>query len=159
MPKFVASRSTVDQAIQRAQDLLLSTQAPDGHWVGELEADSTITSEYLLLCHLIDRVDREREQKAVRYLRAGQLPDGGWPLYGAGPADLSATIKAYFALKLNGHSRDEPFMRRAREVILDQGGLLRVNVFTKFTLAIFGQIDWRGVPAMPIEIMPTTICS
>src|SRR3989304_3947896 len=74
MPKFVASRSTVDQAIQRAQDFLLSTQAPDGHWRGELEADSTITSEYLLLCHLIDRVDREREKKAGRYLRAGPPP-------------------------------------------------------------------------------------
>src|SRR3972149_5556198 len=104
MPKFVASRSTVDQAIQRAQDFLLSTQAPDGHWRGELEADSTITSEYLLLCHLIDRVDREREQKAVRYLRAGQLPDRGGPPYGAGPADRSAPLRPHRALTLAGVS-------------------------------------------------------
>ena len=153
MPKFVASRSTVDQAIQRAQDFLLSTQAPDGHWRGELEADSTVTSEYLLLCHLIDRVDREREQKAVRYLRAGQLPDGGWPLYGAGPADLSATIKAYFALKLAGGSPEDPAMAAARSLIRRAGGPVAANVFTKITLALFGEYDWAGVPSMPVEIM------
>src|SRR3990172_5608661 len=153
MPKFVASRSTVDQAIQRAQDFLLSTQAPDGHWRGELEADSTITSEYLLLCHLIDRVDRELEQKAVRYLRAGQLPDGGWPLYGAAPADLSATIKAYFALKLAGVSPEDPAMAAARSLIRRAGGPVAANVFTKITLALFGEYDWAGVPSMPVEIM------
>ncbi len=153
MRKFVASRSTLDQAIHRAQDFLLSTQAPDGHWRGELEADSTITSEYLLLCHLIDRVDREREQKAVRYLRTGQRPDGGWPLYKDGPADLSATIKAYFALKLAGVSPEDPAMAAARSLIRRAGGPVAANVFTKITLALFGEYDWAGVPSMPVEIM------
>ncbi|MBI3030918.1 MAG: squalene--hopene cyclase [Candidatus Rokubacteria bacterium] len=153
MSKLIASRSTMDHAIERAQDFLLSAQAPDGHWRGELEADSTITSEYLLLCHLIDRVDREREQKAVRYLRAGQLPDGGWPLYAAGPADLSATIKAYFALKLAGVSPEDPAMAAARSLIRRAGGPPAANVFTKITLALFGEYDWAGVPSMPVEIM------
>ena len=92
MSRFIADFSAVDRAVQKAQAFLLSSQAPDGYWVGELEADSTITSEYLLLCHLVDRVDRERERKAVRYLRARQLADGGWALYEGGPADLSAKI-------------------------------------------------------------------
>ena len=87
-------RSEVDHAISRARDVLLATQAPDGHWVGEAEANSTITSEYLLLCHLLDRVDRERETKMVRYLRERQLADGGYSLYDGGSANLSATIKA-----------------------------------------------------------------
>ena len=95
MTKPNSSLRAVDRAIQKAQAFLLSAaQPPDDHWVGELEADSTITSEYLLLCHLLDQVDRERERKAVRYLRAGQLPDGGWPLYEGGPSNLSATLKA-----------------------------------------------------------------
>ena len=85
-------------AIGRAQAHLLGQQAPDGHWVGQLEANTTITSEYLLLCHLIDRVNRERETRAVPYLKRQQLPDGGYSLFDAGPANLSATIKAYFAM-------------------------------------------------------------
>jgi len=89
----------VDPVIERAQSYLLSCQAPDGHWVGELEANSTITSEYLLFCRLLDRVDRERERKIVNYLRRQQLGDGGWSIYEKGPANLSATIKAYFAMK------------------------------------------------------------
>ncbi len=143
----------MDRAIEKARAFLLSAQASDGHWRGELEADSTITSEYLLLCRLLDRVDRERERKAVRYLRSGQLPDGGWPPYEGGPADLSATIKAYFALKLAGVSPEDPAMVAARGLILAHGGPVAANVFTKITLALFGEYDWSGVPAMPAEIM------
>ena len=116
-------------------------QDQEGFWVAELETDSTLTSEYLMLRRLLGKVDETKQRKAVAYLRETQLPEGGWNIYDGGPNHLSTTVKAYFALKLNGHSRDEPFMRRAREVILDQGGLLKANVFTKFTLAIFGQID------------------
>src|SRR5215468_5037873 len=104
----------VDSAIERAQTLLLSCQAPDGHWLGELEANSTITSEYLLFCHLVDRVDRERERKIITYLRRQQLPDGGFSIYEKGPANLSATIKAYFALKVAGVSPDDAAMVAAR---------------------------------------------
>jgi len=76
-----STAASIDTAIERAHRLLLRTQEPDGHWVGELEADSTISSEYLLFCHILDRVDREREAKIVAYLRERQLPDGGWSLY------------------------------------------------------------------------------
>jgi squalene-hopene/tetraprenyl-beta-curcumene cyclase len=143
----------VDTAIERAQQFLLSTQAPDGHWVGELEADSTITSEYLLFCHLTDRVDRERERKMVTYLRGEQLPDGGWSLYEGGTSNLSGTIKAYFALKVAGVSPDDPAMVAARALIRERGGPVEANVFTKILLALFGEFDWSGIPAMPVEIM------
>ncbi len=154
MTKPNSSLRAVDRAIQKAQAFLLSAaQPPDDHWVGELEADSTITSEYLLHCHLLDRVDREREGKAVRYLRARQLPDGGWPPYEGGPADLSGTIKAYFALKLAGVPSEDPAMVAARGLIRSAGGPVAANVFTKITLALFGEYDWSGVPTMPVEIM------
>jgi squalene-hopene/tetraprenyl-beta-curcumene cyclase len=145
--------TTLDAAIDRAQDHLLAHQQPDGHWVGEVEADATITSEYLLFCHLIDRVQRHREVRMVRYLRRRQLPDGGFSLYEQGPANLSATIKAYFAMKMAGVPVDDPAMLRARARILAMGGPVKANVFTKILLALFGEYDWNGVPAMPVEIM------
>ena len=153
MTSPTAVRSEVDHAISRARDVLLATQAPDGHWVGEAEANSTITSEYLLLCHLLDRVDRERETKMVRYLRERQLADGGYSLYDGGSANLSATIKAYFAMKVAGVSVDDPAMAAARALILERGGPVQADVFTKILLALFGEYDWRGVPSMPVEIM------
>src|SRR5947209_1511936 len=148
---MLPSRSVkgLTEAIARAQARLLSLQAPDGHWVGELEADTTITAEYLLLGHLIDRVNRRREQKAVQYLRRRQRDDGGFDLFPGGPTNLSATIKAYFAMKMAGVPVSDPAMVRARERMLEMGGPLKANVFTKIQLALFGEYDWNGVPGMP----------
>lgn len=143
----------VEQAIQRAQHHLLALQAPDGFWVGELEADTTLTSEYLLLRHLLGQVDRTRQAKAVRYLRDRQLPDGSWNLFEGGAGDLSATLKAYFALKLADLPPEDPALARAREWIRARGGPVQANVFTKISLALFDQYPWSGIPSMPVEIM------
>jgi squalene-hopene/tetraprenyl-beta-curcumene cyclase len=143
----------VDAAVERAQQVLLSAQAEDGHWLGQLEADATITSEYLLFHHLIGRVDRRREAKMVRHLRDRQRQDGGWSLYEGGPSNLSATLKAYFAMKVAGVPIEDPAMLRARALIREEGGPVEANVFTKILLALFGEYDWLGVPAMPVEIM------
>ncbi|HSC56547.1 MAG TPA: prenyltransferase/squalene oxidase repeat-containing protein, partial [Nitrospira sp.] len=99
----------IEDAVRRSQAWFLTRQhATEGYWVAELEADTTLTSEYLMLRRFLDRVDPERERKAVRYLRSAQLPDGGWPIYYGGPSEISASVKAYFALKLSGISGDEP---------------------------------------------------
>ncbi|MFM8551477.1 MAG: squalene--hopene cyclase [Nitrospiraceae bacterium] len=144
----------IDDAIRRSQSWILGRQHPrEGYWVAELEADTTLTSEYVMLRHFLDVVDPERERKAVRYLRTMQLPEGGWPIYYGGPPEISASVKAYFALKLSGVPADEPFMVRAREAILGMGGVVAANVFTKITLALFEQYDWRGIPSMPPEIV------
>lgn len=154
-PSHAAGQSeSIDEAIRRSQSWLLGRQHPgEGFWVAELEADTTLTSEYLMLRRFLDLVDPERERKAVRYFRATQLADGGWPIYSGGPSEISTSVKAYFALKLAGVSADEPFMVRARECILSKGGVVSANVFTKITLALFDQYDWEGVPSMPPEIM------
>ncbi len=144
----------LDDAVRRSQAWLLSRQhASEGFWVAELEADTTLTAEYLMLRRFLDRVDPERERKAVCYLRAMQLPDGGWPIFYGGPSEISASVKAYFALKLSGVSAGDPAMVRARDRILTMGGVVSANVFTKITLALFEQYDWKGVPSMPPEIM------
>src|SRR5262245_32638192 len=153
MTSSIAVATHVDSAIARAQEALLQGQAPEGHWVGELEANTTITSAYLLFCHLTERGDRERERKMVTYLRREQLPDGGFSIYYRGPANLSATIKAYFAMKVAGVPVDDPAMAAARRSIRSLGGPPEADVFTKILLALFGEYDWSGIPAMPVEIM------
>jgi squalene-hopene/tetraprenyl-beta-curcumene cyclase len=143
----------LDEAVSRAQQYLVTHQAADGHWIGELEADRALTAEVLLLRRLIDRVDHGVEERAVRFLRRHQNEDGGFSLFEGGISDLSATIKVYFAMKLAGVGVNEPIMRKARERILAMGGPARANVFTKIQLALFGEYDWNGVPTMPVEIM------
>ncbi len=144
----------LDEGIGRALARFLSIQNPGGHWVFPLEADATIPSEYLLLQRFLGRsIEPGHRDRIARSIRRTQLPDGGWPLYEEGVADISASVKAYFALKLTGDPPDAPHMARARRRILALGGAEKSNVFTRITLALFGQIPWRTVPAIPAEIM------
>lgn len=146
-------QTAVDTAIARAQGHLLALQDASGFWRGELEADTTITAEYLLFRHLIRRRDPGLEAKATRYLRERQGADGSWNLFEGGPGDISASIKAYFALKLAGTPPADPALARARTWIRERGGPVQANVFTKITLALFGQYPWGGIPAMPVELV------
>ena len=115
-------------------------QRPDGHWVYELEADATIPAEYVLLVHYLGETPNlELERKIGVYLRRIQGAHGGWPLYHDGAFDISATVKAYFALKMIGDDIDAPHMARAREEILKRGGAIKTNVFTRIQLALYGQ--------------------
>ena len=144
----------LEQHIQKGTQALLQQQRPDGHWVFELEADATIPAEYVLLRHYLgEPVDAALEAKIAVYLRRIQGDHGGWPLFRDGDVDISATVKAYFALKMIGNSVDAEHMRRAREAVRAHGGAERVNVFTRIMLALFGFISWRAVPVMPVEIM------
>ncbi|BCS52803.1 squalene--hopene cyclase [Geobacter sp. SVR] len=135
--------------------LLASRQKEDGHWVFDLEADATIPAEYVMLQRFIGRdLDSETASRLSAYLLERQLPDGGWPLYAVdGDANISASVKAYFALKLLGHDKHAPHMVKARQMILALGGAATCNVFTRITLALFGQVPWHTPPAMPIEIV------
>ncbi|WP_428396011.1 squalene--hopene cyclase [Lichenicoccus sp.] len=151
-PDWVAEPD-LDRAVASAKAALAERQADDGHWVFELEADATIPAEYILLEHFLDRIDAPLQQRLGRYLRRIQGVHGGWPLYHGGRMDLSASVKAYFALKAVGDDPEAAHMRRARAAILAMGGAERANVFTRFQLALFGQIPWRGTPVMPVELM------
>ncbi len=153
-PGVATGALALDGAIATATEALLAAQRPDGHWCFELEADATIPAEYVLLRHyLAEPRAVELEAKIARYLRRTQGEDGGWPLHHAGTPDLSATVKGYFALKMIGDSPDAPHMVRARELILAGGGAGRANVFTRIMLALYGEIPWKSVPSMPVEMM------
>jgi len=146
----------LDLAIDRAKTSLSSEQRDDGHYVYELEADATIPAEYVLLEHYLDRIDPALQQKIGVYLRRIQgdhaTNPGGWPLFHGGKFDISASVKAYFALKAIGDDPDAPHMARARDLILAHGGAERTNVFTRIQLALFGAVPWSACPVMPIEL-------
>lgn len=146
------ARTTLQSAIEKAHGALLGKQNSDGHWVFELEADATIPAEYVLLEHFLDRIDDTIQSKIGNYLRRIQGDHGGWPLYYDGKFDLSASVKAYFALKAIGDDPNAPHMVRARKAILAHGGAERSNVFTRFQLALFGEVPWAATPVMPIEM-------
>ena len=134
--------AALEASIASATEALLGYRQADGHWVFELEADATIPSEYVLLRHyLAEPVDAVLEAKIANYLRRMQGDHGGWPLVYDGPFDMSASVKAYFALKMIGDSVDAPHMVRAREAIRSRGGAAGSNVFTRFMLAMFGVRD------------------
>jgi len=143
----------VSAALDAARRQLFAQQQTDGHWCGELEADTTLESDYILLHTLLGTVDHKRFQKCCNYILRHQNEDGGWPIYGGGPSNISASVKAYFALKLTGYKPDHPALVRARKKVLEMGGVTEVNTFTKIYLCFLGQYDYDAVPAIPPEII------
>jgi squalene-hopene/tetraprenyl-beta-curcumene cyclase len=147
-------KTAVDRILGGATAALLKQQRADGHWVFELEADATIPSEYVLLVHyLAETPNIELESKIANYLRRIQADHGGWPLFRGGPFDISATVKAYFALKMIGDDIDAPHMTRAREAVRARGGAIKTNVFTRILLALYGETSWKNVPTVPVELI------
>src|SRR6266567_4065622 len=141
------ARDKLDPALEKhiraATDAVLAEQKPDGHWVYELEADATIPAEYVLMVHyLAETPNLELERKIGVYLRRIQGSHDGWPLYYDGTFDISATVKAYFALKMIGDDSNAPHMARAREALHQRGGAIKANVFTRILLALFGETGW-----------------
>jgi squalene-hopene/tetraprenyl-beta-curcumene cyclase len=153
-PRHSNSRLTsLPDALDRARQGLLERQEADGHWVGELQGDTILESEFILLMAFLGREREPRIEKMARYILTQQLPDGGWNNYPGGPAELSVSVKAYFALKLAGHDPDAPYMQRACATIRALGGAAKCNSFTKFYLALLGQFPYASCPAVPPEMM------
>lgn len=148
---------TLEQAesvLKTSRTWFMDQQREDGHWAFELEADATIPAEYIMLNHYLGEPDDAVEQKLAVYLRRIQEKShGGWPLYHDGDFNISASVKAYYALKLVGDSPDAPHMKTARNAILKYGGAAKANVFTRIALALFEQVPWRAVPVMRAEAL------
>src|SRR5438477_8255052 len=145
--------SRVAAATDAARKYLFSQQDEDGYWCGELEADTTLESDYILLHTLLGTGTQERFAKCAVYILRQQNEDGGWSIYAGGPSNISASVKAYLALKLSGYKPDDPVLARARAKILEMGGVTEVNTFTKIYLCFLGQYDYDAVPAIPPEIV------
>lgn len=142
-------KASVNDAIKRAQEHLLKQQSLEGYWWAELEANVTLTAEYIMLQRLLRTPHKSRIEQARRYLLKEQREHGGWELYWGDGGELSTSIEAYFALKLSGERVDSQAMQRAREFILSRGGVTRSRVFTKIHLALFNAYPWDGIPTLP----------
>src|SRR5271154_7190426 len=145
--------SLVEQAITRCTNWMLAAQTRDGYWWGELEADTTLESDYILYLHVLGELESEKTAKLANYIRRKQLPDGGWNIFEGGPSELNATVKAYVALRLAGDSPTAPALLRAKERVLELGGLEATNSYVRFYLAMVGGVDWSIVPSIPPELM------
>ncbi len=145
--------SRVSASLDAVRKYFFSLQHEEGYWCGELEADTTLESDYILLHTLLGTGDARRIAKAANYILRHQNQDGGWGIYQGGPSNISASVKAYFGLKLAGYKADHPALERARQKIYELGGVTEVNTFTKIYLCFFGQYDYDCVPAVPPEIV------
>ena len=145
----------VDHAIHKSQNLILSQQFKEGFWWYTLEANESICAEYIMMLHILDIVkDHKKIQEGLlKRILKKQQADGSWLLFHEGPGDISTTVECYFALKLAGHSIQEPYMLKAKDFILKHGGITQTRVFTKIHLALFGIVPWSACPVMPISFV------
>src|SRR4029077_15423161 len=150
---FPALAEGLHDAIERGVNYLLSLQASDGYWFGELEADTTLESDYIFYLNVIGKAQPERIAKLATSVRRHQLEDGGWNIYYGGPSELNATVKAYVALRLAGDSPDSEHLQRACRGVPELGGLEASNSYTRLYLALVGAVGWDMVPAVPPELM------
>ena len=142
-----------EQALDRAVAHLLDRQEDGGWWRGLLETNVTMDAEDLLMRQFLGVRTAAETDATARWIRSQQRPDGSWANFFDGPADPSTTAEAYVALRLAGDSPQDPHMRRARQVVLDHGGLEATRVFTRIWLALFGEWAWSEVPALPPELV------
>lgn len=145
--------SRVERAIERATRHLLNAQQSEGYWWAELEADTTLESDYIPYLYILGRPYSDKVPKLAKYVRERQLPDGGWNIYFGGPSELNATVKAYVGLRLAGDATSAPHMEAAKRKVHELGGLEAANSYVRFYMAMFGALDWSYVPAIPPELM------
>ncbi|MCA9000144.1 MAG: squalene--hopene cyclase, partial [Planctomycetaceae bacterium] len=143
----------MEEAVTRAANWLVHRQSEEGYWCGELEGDTILESEYILLLAWLGRLNDPVVHKCAEYIRQQQLPTGGWALYPGGPVEISSSVKAYWVLKMAGDSPSDAHMAIAREAILAHGGAERVNSFTRYYMALLGMLTYQQVPAVPPEIL------
>ena len=147
------TESLADLALQQTSRWFIRNQNADGHWRGPLEGDTILESEYLLICGWAGRLDQNMMFGCTKRILAEQLPEGGWAIYPGGDVDPSASVKAYLALKMCGCDANSEPMKRARIAIAKAGGPWAVNSFTRFYLALLGQISYSDCPAVPPEMI------
>lgn len=146
--------AAVMRAIRKTQNYLLVRQHLDGYWVGELEADASVSAGFIPVMHFMGgTVEPTRVSRIIATMKKKQNADGSWSAYYQGPGDVSVTVQVYFALKLAGVSPEEEYMVRARNFVLEQGGVMKTNLITKIWLALFGEFNWKGIPTIPPEII------
>jgi squalene-hopene/tetraprenyl-beta-curcumene cyclase len=159
-------RTAARRHMSRAAEHLLSLQEDSGYWCALLTADTTLESDYILLQLWMhppnpdgpDRGEwrppnRGQINRAADRILSRQLPDGGFNIYVDGPSEISASVKAYFALKLSGIPVADARLARLRGRILELGGMQAANSYTKVNLSLFDLYPREDTPSIPPEIL------
>jgi len=154
-----ASDIGAGDAIRKAAVSLMSRQNREGFWWADLRADSTLECDYIMMeLWLHPPVDgvwnppsRSKIERAVAAILARQLEDGGFNIYRKGPAEVNASIKAYFALKVASVPASDPHMLRLRDRILELGGLQAANSYVRINLGLFNLFPREACPSIPPE--------
>jgi squalene-hopene/tetraprenyl-beta-curcumene cyclase len=144
---------SLTEAIVKTRNFLLRQQNPEGYWCAELEGDTILESEYILLLAFLGREQSKRSLQAAQYILNQQLPGGGWAIYPGGPVEISASVKAYWVLKIAGHDPKSEPLQRACRAIRNAGGAEKVNSFTRYYMALLGAISYDQCPAVPPEMI------
>ena len=154
LPAPVASPDEeLDGMVDRAAAYLRSLQDDAGWWKGDLESNTTIDAEDLMLRKWLGVWNQEQAELTARFIRSRQNADGSWPIYHGGPGDLAATVESYVGLRLVGDSPDAPHMRAAAAWARAHGGVPASRIFTRIWLALFGWWRWEDLPVLPPELM------
>ncbi len=139
-------------ALRSATAHLLSLQADDGSWEGEVVWCPMLTAQYVLLHHIVERpLDPDRRRGVLRYFERSRLEGGSWGLSEHSPPHLFVTTLVYVAARLLGVERDDPLIEPARR-FLQAEGVLGIPSWGKFWLALVGLYDWRGVNTVLPEL-------
>ena len=152
-PDLASIATRLTPAVAQTRDHLLSLQHSDGHWCGELEGDTILESEYILLLAFLGQGQSQRAKECAAYMLSQQCDHGGWAMFPGGPIEISGSVKAYLAAKITGHDPQADYMVRARDAILRAGGVEKVNSFTRYYLAMLGVIAYNLCPAVPPELI------
>ncbi|KAI5059856.1 hypothetical protein GOP47_0026175 [Adiantum capillus-veneris] len=140
---------TLDEAIERSQDFLLSLQYPEGYWWAELEANVTLTAQTIMLYKILGIDHKYPIHKMKTYILRTQRAHGGWEIFYGDGGCLSTTIEAYMALRILGVPKTDPVLQKALKLIHSKGGVTKSRMFTKICLALLGCYDWKGIPSLP----------
>jgi squalene-hopene/tetraprenyl-beta-curcumene cyclase len=153
------------QALRNGVTHLLGKQHESGYWWADLTSDTICESDYFLLELWLNPPKpgetawnppaevQARLDRATKSILARQLPDGGFNIYADGPSEISASVKAYTALKLGGLTENDPNLSRLRDRILAMGGLQAANSYVKVNLSLFGLYPRDKAPSIPPELM------
>ncbi len=153
----LSSGSSLEQVLERAQDVLRKSQRADGSWDGACNLGPITTAQAVIVLTHLRRLNGADAADAAKWLRGCQQADGSFVIYPSAPSgDIGATVCAWAALKVTDPKSSVEAIARARAWVDSHGGMDRVieglelGDFSALFVGIAGQLDARKLQA-PVD--------
>ncbi len=158
----VAGRTAIDHAavraaLERARDVLWSSQRTDGSWDSPGDMGPMPTAQVLVALHHVGRLSPDDAAEGARWLRGRQGSDGSFRSYPTAPrGDLGATASAWAAMHVCAPEESADAIARARRYVDAQGGTTAVlDAFGRgdpavVYLALAGLVEPSALPCPPM---------